>query len=393
MWAYVQRWLQPPAFKEDFSKTRDAELLHVLVLSWIVLASAAGLAGPLVFSRPIVSTGIAWGAAFFGVGLQVLMRRGYVREASVLFLSLFWVLITLVVLFSGSIRATISSFYVAITVMAGLLLGARAALGMAGFNVLVSLGLLYLEKANRMPPSFFLGPATAAWVELAMNLVLTGVAVALTLRGLATALSRAHESERTTAAQATAMREVNARLAREVTEREVAEAEREESEAERERLLAEQTVLQQQVIEAQRQALRELSSPIIPVMDQILAMPLIGSLDASRAKEIMRTVLQGIDVHRARVIILDVTGVPVMDTGIIGHLNKTIQAARLKGVYVIVTGISDAVAESIVDGDEASHGMAWEDVQTLANLQMGLRAALGRMGIVLQQKGTRRGRA
>jgi anti-anti-sigma regulatory factor len=341
----------------------------------------------LVFSRPFVSTGIAWGAAFFGVLLQVLMRRGYVREASVLFLSLFWVLITLVVLFSGSIRATISSFYVAVTVMSGLLLGARVALGMAGFNVLVTLGLLYLEKADRIPPSFFRGPATAAWLELAMNLVLTGVAVALTLRGLATALSRAHESERTTAAQAVEMREVNARLAREIAEREEAEAEREEAEAERERLLAEQTVLQQQVIEAQRQTLRELSSPIIPVLDQVLVMPLIGSIDAMRAKQIMRTVLQGIDAHHASVIILDVTGVLVMDTGIIGHLNKTIQAARLKGAHIIMTGISDAVAEAIVDGGDASHGINWGTVETLANLQKGLHGALGRLGLTISRKG------
>ncbi len=147
--------------------------------------------------------------------------------------------------------------------------------------------------------------------------------------------------------------------------------------SERERLLQEQAALQQEVIDAQREALKELSTPVIPVMDRVLVMPLVGNIDSMRAKEIMRTLLQGISVHRAKYVILDVTGVPVMDTGIVNHLNKTIQAARLKGARVIVTGISDVVAESIVD-----LGIDWGDVETLRDLQTGLRFALDRMGIL-----------
>jgi rsbT co-antagonist protein RsbR len=146
-----------------------------------------------------------------------------------------------------------------------------------------------------------------------------------------------------------------------------------QAETERERL-------QQEIIEAQREALRELSTPVIPVMDRILVMPLVGSIDSMRAKEIMRTVLQGISEHRAKVIILDVTGVAVMDTGIVNHLNKTIQAARLKGARTIVTGISDAVAEAIVD-----LGIDWGAVETLRDLQTGLRVALDQMDIHLEK--------
>jgi PAS domain S-box-containing protein len=146
-----------------------------------------------------------------------------------------------------------------------------------------------------------------------------------------------------------------------------------------ERLLQEQAELQQEVIEAQREALQELSTPVIPVMDRILVMPLIGSIDTMRARDIMRALLEGISAHRAKFVILDVTGVPVMDTGIVNHINKTIQAARLKGARTIVTGISDAVAEAIVD-----LGIDWGAVETLSDLQTGLVVAMDHMGIKLK---------
>jgi anti-anti-sigma regulatory factor/HAMP domain-containing protein len=167
-------------------------------------------------------------------------------------------------------------------------------------------------------------------------------------------------------------------------EREIAE--REKAEAEREQLLAEQASLQQEVIEAQRQALRDLSTPIIPVMEvpgrgSILVMPLIGSIDTMRAQDIMRSLLAGISEHRAGVVILDITGVPIVDSGVAGHLNKTIQAARLKGTRVIITGISDAVAEAVVD-----LGIDWREVETLSDLRTGLIVALDRLGIQLTTK-------
>ena len=137
--------------------------------------------------------------------------------------------------------------------------------------------------------------------------------------------------------------------------------------------------LQQEIIEAQRMALQELSTPIIPVMDRIIVMPLVGSIDTMRARDIMRALLEGISEHRASYVILDVTGVPIMDTGIVNHINKTIQAAQLKGARTIVTGISDAVAEAVVD-----LGIDWSAVETLSDLRTGLIVALNRMGIELK---------
>ena len=149
---------------------------------------------------------------------------------------------------------------------------------------------------------------------------------------------------------------------------------RELSQAERDRL-------QQQIIDAQKRAIAELSTPIIPVMEGILVMPLVGSIDSLRAKEIMRSVLAGITQHRAKVVILDITGVPLVDSGVAGHLNKTIQAARLKGARTIVSGISDAVAETIVD-----LGIDWSGIVTLSDLHTSLLAALDSVGFKLTRE-------
>jgi rsbT co-antagonist protein RsbR len=149
-----------------------------------------------------------------------------------------------------------------------------------------------------------------------------------------------------------------------ITERKLADAERER--------------LQQQVIDAQREALADLSSPIIPIMDNVIVMPLVGSIDSVRSRDIMRALLRGISEHRVKVVILDITGVPMVDSGVADHLNHTIQAARLKGAHTIVTGISDAVAETIID-----LGIDWSQVETLTDLQSGLIAALARMGVRL----------
>jgi rsbT co-antagonist protein RsbR len=136
--------------------------------------------------------------------------------------------------------------------------------------------------------------------------------------------------------------------------------------------------LQQEVIDAQQRAIAELSTPVIPIMDRIIVLPMVGNIDSMRARDITRALLAGIGHHRAKVVILDVTGVSLMDTGIVNHLNKTIQAARLKGAQTIVTGISDAVAESIVD-----LGIDWSEITTLSDLQTGLLVALDSLGVRL----------
>ncbi|MBN1887731.1 MAG: substrate-binding domain-containing protein [Thermoflexales bacterium] len=173
-----------------------------------------------------------------------------------------------------------------------------------------------------------------------------------------------------------ALQEAYAEVEKQVQER-TAELQREI--AERIQAQEDNMRLQQEIIETQREALQELSTPIIPVMDRIIVMPLIGSIDTMRAKDITRALMGGIRQHQAKVVIIDITGVPIVDTGVANHLNKTIQTARLKGAQTIVTGMSDAVAETIID-----LGIDWAGIETLADLRTGLRAALAKMDMYIQ---------
>lgn len=140
---------------------------------------------------------------------------------------------------------------------------------------------------------------------------------------------------------------------------------------------------QEQLIDGQRKALQEVSTPILPIFDRILVMPLIGTIDSQRASNIMRQLLSSISNHRAKIIILDITGVPLIDTGVADYLHRTIQAARLKGAQTIITGVSDAVAETLVD-----LGIDWSSVETKRDLQSGLITALEQLDTEFANDGT-----
>lgn len=137
------------------------------------------------------------------------------------------------------------------------------------------------------------------------------------------------------------------------------------------RMAQEREAFQRQIIATQQQAIRDLSSPIIPILNGIIVMPLIGQIDSQRARDIMQALLAGVSQHRARVVIIDITGVANVDTAVAEYLNRTVKAAALKGAQAIITGISPAVAETIV-----SMGIDWRHLDTLRDLQTGLLAAL-----------------
>lgn len=133
----------------------------------------------------------------------------------------------------------------------------------------------------------------------------------------------------------------------------------------------ERSRLQEQVIQAQRAAIRELGTPLIPLAEQIVAMPLVGTIDTSRAQQIMETLLEGCSKHQAEVVILDITGVKVVDSQVADALVRTARAASLLGSEVVITGISPEIAQTLVQ-----IGIDLGTIVTRATLQSGIQYAL-----------------
>ncbi len=134
---------------------------------------------------------------------------------------------------------------------------------------------------------------------------------------------------------------------------------------------AEREAMQQQMISIQRDAIRELSTPLIPLADNVVAMPIIGTIDATRSQQILETLLEGIAAQQAEVAILDITGVRSIDTQVASSLMKTAQAVRLLGAQVILSGISPEIASTLVH-----LGVDLSEISTSSTLQSAIATVL-----------------
>ncbi|MEU6284303.1 STAS domain-containing protein [Streptomyces sp. NPDC047028] len=144
------------------------------------------------------------------------------------------------------------------------------------------------------------------------------------------------------------------------------------------RLVVMQTGLSagEELIARQREQLLEVATPVINLWEGVVAVPLIGTLDSARSQVVMESLLEGIVSQRARYAILDITGVPTVDSLVAQHLMKTVAAARLMGAECIVSGIRPAIAQTIVQ-----LGIDLGSVLTRASLADALAYALGQQGI------------
>jgi rsbT co-antagonist protein RsbR len=132
-------------------------------------------------------------------------------------------------------------------------------------------------------------------------------------------------------------------------------------------------------LERHQAAIRELSTPVIRVHDRVLLLPLIGAIDSHRADQIMDTVLLKVSEAQARCIIIDIAGVPIVDTKVADSLVKTAAAVRLLGAEVILTGITAQVARTIVQ-----LGVDISTMYTLSRLSEGIELALRIVGKSIQ---------
>ncbi len=104
----------------------------------------------------------------------------------------------------------------------------------------------------------------------------------------------------------------------------------------------------ERIIRQQQEAIRELSTPVLQVRERLLILPIIGVIDPQRARQLTEQLLRGIRANRAKVVVIDITGVPSVDSTVANHLVQTVDASRLMGATVIVTGLSSEIAQTLV---------------------------------------------
>jgi len=126
----------------------------------------------------------------------------------------------------------------------------------------------------------------------------------------------------------------------------------------------------ERVIRQQQEAIRELSTPVLQVRERLLILPIIGVIDPQRARQLTEQLLRGIRSNRAKVVVIDITGVAAMDATVANHLVQTVEASRLLGATVIVTGLSPEIAQTIVN-----IGVDLGKMNTVGDLQGGIEQA------------------
>ena len=136
----------------------------------------------------------------------------------------------------------------------------------------------------------------------------------------------------------------------------------------------------ERIIREQQEAIRELSTPVLQVRERLLILPIIGVIDPQRARQLTEQLLHGIRATRGKVVVIDLTGVAAMDSSIANHLVQTVEASRLLGATVIVTGLSPAIAQTLVN-----IGVDLGKMNTVGDLQGGIEEAERLLGYRVAQ--------
>jgi rsbT co-antagonist protein RsbR len=131
----------------------------------------------------------------------------------------------------------------------------------------------------------------------------------------------------------------------------------------------------ERVIRDQQDALLELSTPVLQVRERLLILPIIGVLDTARALQLTEQLLHGIRAHRAKLVVIDITGVPNVDEAVANSLVDTVTASRLMGADVIITGLSSDIAQTLV-----TIGVDLSKMHTVGDLQGGIEEAERQLG-------------
>lgn len=339
-----RKWIEPRSRDERIA--RQEQLVNILSLAAGVFALL--YVGNLVVVAVVSGEGVHI-ASFLGGGLAVLLsfgayalsRGGRVRAGAVAITTA----ALLVALYSGYVRGTMS--VAAIMLPLAVLFAGLAIGGPAGVIVMVSELALYTlltlaQVWGWVPEPVVVGALETGMVLIVSCLGVIALATWLTIRSLEALIHKAEERGQ----RLQTLADDKDRLLGELQAREEAQH----------RLL---------------ETVRELGSPVIPLAPGIIALPLIGAMDDIRVQQAMSALLQGVSEHRARVAIVDVTGVAAVDTTVAAGLLKAAQGIRLLGATPVLTGIRAEVAQTLV-----VLGLDLASVVTRGTLQEGLAYAL-----------------
>ncbi len=357
MWNRLIAWLDQTQLTDPLQRQQARVVQGIL----LVLALSVPLSIPVVTlnMRTPATQALGGLALLIGeigyVSALFIIRRGHFSRGVLAGLSGMIVLLAIFAIPTGVLHnALMSLSFVIPIIMAGLLAGRRTVLAVLGLVIVATATVAVLEQ----PPYYLAGfqddlPPAAAMISVTFIFALVGMVVAVFgaffRRSLQSVQERQDELERLRAS-------LEATVGDRTQSLEAALAEGAQREARLGQALAE--------LQESRATIRDLSAPVVPVLPGVLVAPLVGALDEQRASAFAQQLLAGVEERRARTVIIDVTGVPLVDTHVAQTLLRAAGAVRLLGARTVLVGIRPEVAQTLV-----SLGVDLGAIPTYADLQ------------------------
>jgi rsbT co-antagonist protein RsbR len=344
MLTQLRQWLNTIPLSNPIE--RRQALIFELFLIGLLVVSIGECVFSLISGAPLITTLIIGLTGGVMGGALVLLRRGHFKRAVGLTTSLLLFSLALYSVPAGMNGVVFLVFVVPLT-LAGLLIGRRGLVYAAGVSILIAASINFLQQ--RAPSLVGFAPDADANRSLITFILIIGLLSlfldqfgAVLREALAAAHTREQDLERLRAA-------LEATVAERTNDLQAALAEVQGQADAQARLLAE--------IEQQRTSIRELSVPVLPVSATTLVMPLVGVMDSNRLQVLQEQALHAVERTAARRLVLDITGVPVVDVQVAQGLIQVVQAVRLLGATVTLVGIRPEVAQALVGLGEDLQGM------------------------------------
>jgi rsbT co-antagonist protein RsbR len=356
---------------EDRDEARRARLLNVLMLSLLlgmVLFSLSGLGLWLWGSKVPVTlfVGAPGVVALILVLTYFLGRSGRLRLAVWVFLSLLNVVLLALLLLLGH-RSAMPMFIPIAILAAAVLTRQRAAFSFAVVWIVVYFVVVLSEMSGWYAPFLFPTdqpfPPQFLVIGRILAIGLMGVLAWLAAGNMLDAIDDARRNLERAQLHETELERARQSLSQQVRER--------TRDLENALLDVQESMFEQAAL---LDALRAQAIPVVPLFRQVVAVPVIGILDAARAQRLLSSLLEGVEQHDARIILLDVTGVPVVDEAAAQGLAEVVRGARLLGAECVLVGVNPEIASRLVD-----QGVDLSRLTSRGDMEAGLRYALRRL--------------